>query len=95
MLVHKMHQDSSDTTTTIFGRKVAKGNLNLMVDISVPIAVVGLWPLLKLLIIWSSLANACSSLFVIIWQRLKYAKVNCTSFILTLCPLPTLILFEN
>jgi hypothetical protein len=46
-LVHKMHQDGLDGTSTSAAREVAIGNYNLLVDISIPIALAGFLPLLE------------------------------------------------
>jgi hypothetical protein len=46
-LVHKMHQDGLDGTSTSAAREVAIGNFNLLVDISIPIALAGFLPLLE------------------------------------------------
>jgi hypothetical protein len=46
-LVHKMHEDSMDSTTTHISRESAKANYDLLVDISIPIALACFLPLLE------------------------------------------------
>jgi hypothetical protein len=46
-LVQKMHEDSIDSTSTFASRESARTNLELLLDISVPVALICFLPLLE------------------------------------------------